>query len=246
MDTESFLMSLNGEIRLENPDYKKIKELFLEYYCSITGEYIDDIGLIDSDKEAQIIKAINKTLFAANPQFSSMLLRNNPVMVPIFSTDLSSKISLLSQFSCPICKCDDPFPIVTFNIRISAISRNSSNKKKKSAFKKALQDHFTGMKNLFISKGKFCVFIIFVLGKGSDNKDLDNMSKPFLDALRGIIIHDDEDIDHLNMVKILHNDDEDYITLNIRKTEINNHSDTLFKSFHHQWGARLINIEDYM
>jgi Holliday junction resolvase RusA-like endonuclease len=139
-------------------------------------------------------------------------------------------------------------PRFVIPIRISAISGQSSKARIKKAFKNAIKYRLQRHESIpFKLNQKLCVHIVFVMGKNSRNKDVDNMTKPLLDALQGILFENDRDIDHLSVLKIRIDDDEDYTILNIAPTFVNNHDDVVIPSLHHGWaGAEFLDLQTFI
>ena len=84
-----------------------------------------------------------------------------------------------------------------------------------------------------------------VKAKGAQ-KDLDNMAKAIVDAVKNVLFGDDRRIDHLNIIRIK-SPDEEFVYLNIRQTKLNEHNDVLVPRMLHSWaGAEVLNLEDFI
>jgi Holliday junction resolvase RusA-like endonuclease len=203
------------------------------------------------EEEHKITIWLDKIRFE-HPKSRELFFRKVSTGLPLISPSLSSKINSLYQYHCPICMhsgvdMNAMFPQFVIPIRISAISGQSSKARIKKAFKNAIKHRLQRHESIpFKLNQKLCVHIVFVMGKNSRNKDVDNMTKPLLDALQGILFENDRDIDHLSVLKIRIDDDEDYTILNIAPTFVNNHDDVI-PSLHHGWaGAEFLDLQTFM
>ena len=235
-------IAFRNEMKSNNPNYEKLKEIIIQVYNNDNNKSID-IENVSTDEQKEIIRWFN-----TQHHFFPLTLLRKEVITHFFSQSLSTKISALSQYHCPICTGNKGVATI-FNIRISAISKQamSSRPEYREAFERAIFKRFES-KDLTYKKGdKLCVSIVFVLGCNNRDKDLDNMSKALMDALEGNLFENDMDIVHSNLIKIKTEEPEDYITVNIRETEINEHKDVLFKTMAHGWaGQEFLNLEDFI
>jgi len=237
---------IQNEVKKEFPDFEKIKLFVLGAFNSEndkTYQSIEDLSDVEKD---EIIRWLNRCLEYPSQTVTNIFLRKIPVMVPVISQSLSSKISFLSQFHCPLCKVEDLGTII-MPIRISAISKQSSLHEIRKAFEKAVASRFE-KKDIRFSKGeKLCIHTVFVLSKKNRDKDLDNMSKALMDALEGNLFENDMDIQHSSLLKIHHDEEEDYIMLNFRRTNINQHNDVMFDKLAHGWtNQKFLDLNDFM
>ena len=102
--------------------------------------------------------------------------------------------------------------------------------KKLDNYKQRLKQEFENHKNIFINlpiTGNIYSKIIYIHSKSSDI-DVDNMSKPFVDAFKGIIYPDDNIINHRICSKIKFDEFETYrFQLNLLPVEISEKFDKL-------------------
>lgn len=224
-------------------DASELKEEIYNLYFSETG-IILNIKKITQDEATNFCKWFNKKFREGHHLIKSIAFKKVETLLPYISTDISTKVLGLSQFHCPICR-DSGFPIKIINIRIPAQSKQALDKTKRNAFELAIAERIK--KDFpFSSQDKLCLHIVFVLGINSRDKDLDNMSKALLDALKGNLFEDDMHIDHLSLLKIKYKIDGDYITINIRRSNINSSDDVLVPYAHMRWGTDVINLDDYI
>jgi hypothetical protein len=67
-----------------------------------------------------------------------------------------------------------------------------------------------------------------------------------MDSIKGIVMGDDRDVDHLNLMRLTHEGEEEYITFRISASNINNHDDVVQAKLRHSWaGAEPLKIEDF-
>jgi Holliday junction resolvase RusA-like endonuclease len=156
---------------------------------------------------------------------------------------LTEKVNLLAQQSCNICAAT--FPISTVYLRIKPQSYQASNRAKKKAFKSALLHRLS--ENNFKIEGRVCLSIVFACSTYRKAKDLDNMAKLLMDSIKGIVMEDDKNVDHLNLVRIDNEGEEEFITFRISASNINNHDDVIDPKFNHSWGgAEPLRLEDFL
>jgi Holliday junction resolvase RusA-like endonuclease len=239
------------ELKSDFPDIISIRKLVIKAYNAENSTKINHKNAITSEEEEEIVKWLNQISWG-NPRSQFLLFHEKiPVLLPFISSTLSAKIGSLSQFHCPICSRRTNSIYRIINIRISAVSKQSvaSNPIKRKAFEKAIKYRLNSLQTQYVfHRGeKLCVHIVFVLGKQNRDKDLDNMAKALLDALKGILFGDDMDIDHLSLMKIKTAEDDEFVTVNIRGSALNQQNDVIFNSMHHVWGeSSLLDIKDFM
>jgi Holliday junction resolvase RusA-like endonuclease len=235
---------LLNELQKDWPDPIFVrKEIFLAYNRDNAASQISNAPT--RDELDQVVSWLNKE----DEPLLTYFLKRRSVLMPAFSTSLSSKVSLLSQFNCPICRTSDGlFPVEIFPIQIPPVSKQVVSQKKgyRAAFELAIKHRFSKKEASFSKDDRLCVMIVFVTSRKRRTKDLDNMAKAMLDAVKGVLFGDDRSIDHLNLLRLV-SEDEEYVYLNIRKTKINEHHDVLSKHMHHSWaGAETLNLEDFL
>ena len=107
---------------------------------------------------------------------------------------------------------------------------------KKRAFKRAIRHRLSETHHY--ADNRLCIHITFVIGKKSNQRDVDNMAKLLLDGLQGQMMEDDNQIDHLSLLRLTWKGDEEYIFLHVRESNINRHDDVLYHSMHHSWAGQ--------
>ncbi len=238
------------ELKLELPNIETIRKLVIEAYNSENNTNVDSENIITFEEKDKIVAWLNQ-VHIDNPDLLFLFYEKHSVLLPFISSSLSTKIISLSQFHCPICSRRNNSIVRTITIRISAISKQAvaSKPETRKAFEKAIEYRLNLLQpnHIFQRGDKLCIHIVFILSKHNRDKDLDNMSKALLDALKGVLFGDDIDIDHLSLMKIKTPEDDDFVTINIRGSTLNQHNDVIFNSMHHVWGEdALLNIEDFM
>lgn len=241
--------ALLHELKSDLPDISIVRKLVIQAYNAENNTSVD-CKTITYEEEEEIVRWLNQILIE-NRCSQSLFYEKNVVLLPFISSTLSHKISSLSQFHCPICSRRNNSVARVITFRITAISKQSvaSEPAKRKAFEKAIKFELNSLQSshTFQRGDKLCVHIVFVLGKQNRDKDLDNMAKALLDALKGMLFGDDMDIDHLSLMKIKTTEDDDYVTVNIRGSALNQQNDVIFNSMHHVWGqGSLLDIKDFM
>jgi Holliday junction resolvase RusA-like endonuclease len=240
--------SLFCELNSESPNITNIKKLVIQAFNAENNTNLDCESAVTYEEQEEVVKWLNRVHF--ENRNSQLLYRvRKPIMLPFISSTLSHKISSLSQFHCPICTITNNNGISIITLKISAMSKQASAPKKRKAFERAIKHRLGTLQqtDAFQRGEKLCLHIVFVLGKKNKDKDIDNMAKALLDALKGVLFSDDIDIDHLNLMKIKATEDDDYVNINIRRSTLNQHNDVIFNSMHHVWGEKsFLDIKDFM
>ncbi len=167
-----------------------------------------------------------------------------PVLDKSAHVTLSDKANWLSQQHCHVCHCD--FPIYVIPLRIRPESWQSLDSINKTAFKAALSHRFSTSSHLEALKGRICLTVLFVCSASRKVRDLDNMAKLIMDSIKDILMGDDRDVDHLNLMRLTHEGDEEYVTFRISTSKINNHDDVVYAELRHSWaGAEALRLEDF-
>jgi Holliday junction resolvase RusA-like endonuclease len=228
-------------LRAERPDYGEIRRNILRAYNRATGSSLEDDIKSNDDRLIAVVGWLNDLV--VNGIFDAQFLGWKPVGIALYAPDLSSKASILSQFHCPLCYGEAP--IGTINIRIPPISLQSSDSQTNEAFKRAIKHRLSSTHNY--ANKRLCVHVVFVLRNKRHRMDVDNMAKGFLDSLQGVLYDNDNQIDHLNLHKLMWEGDEEHISVNIRESNFNRHEDVLYHKFLHSWaGAEELRLEDFI
>ncbi len=171
------------------------------------------------------------------------LYQKVPILQANAHITLSSKASWLSQYSCRVCL--PTFPICIIPIRIRPESWQAIKSLDKAAFKLAIA-HRLSDPYYKIQEGRICLSFLFVCSAMRKTKDLDNMAKLLMDSIKGIVMADDRNVDHLNLIRLTHEGEEEYCTIKISASHINDHSNVVHPELSHGWaGAEALRIEDF-
>ena len=228
------------ELTLECPNYDFIRTKIIDAYNTTTNSNLDVNLPKDS---ADLLKVVSWLGNLECSEIETGFILKLPKLRRIFSDCISSKINFLGQQYCNQCKLD--FPISTIPIRITPKSHQASKPKIKQAFKQAIKSRLVNSHNYL--DARVCISILVICGKKSQSGDLDNIAKLLLDSMKGVIFNDDEQIDHLNIMRINDNSNEDYIIIHVGKSHLNEHQDVLYAGTNHSWaGQEPINLENYL
>ena len=163
------------------------------------------------------------------------ICRRTPRLDKTAHVYLSDKASWLSQQYCSICRSD--FPIKNIPLRIEPESWQSLDSTTKKAFKAAISARFaTGPLASEPIAGRICLSFVFVCSASRRIRDLDNMAKILMDALKGVIMGDDRHVDHLRLARLTHDGEEEYVHVRIANSNLNDHSDVAGNILMHEWG----------
>lgn len=142
------------------------------------------------------------------------------------------KISYLNQFHCKICNLDG---LSIFPIRIKPKSRQTKTQVK-NEFQRLISEAPFVKNKTFNSADRICIRMTFIINQSRD-KDLDNMAKITLDGLKKVLIPDDKQIDHLELIKFKAKYIEEFISVAIGKSNLNNNNTVIFNGENLNWAG---------
>lgn len=172
------------------------------------------------------------------------LFIKKPILHATTYLTLSDKASWFSQRHCHICNAESPISVIP--IRIEPESWQALNSIDKRAFKEAIRARIANKSHLQQLDGRICLSFLFVCKKSRRVRDIDNMAKLFMDSIKGLLMGDDKEVDHLNLMRLTHDGDEEYLTVKISTSTINIHDDVVLAKLQHSWaGAMPLRIEDF-
>lgn len=238
-----FTASFSQLLLAREPDLDAIRNAVINAYNAEHGTCLPaSVDPLGADGEAVRVW-LNKADME-NPDATFFV--RHPTLVGVFYPSLSEKISRIGQFHCLLCRSAGP--IYMMPIRIAPISYQSADSTKKTAFKKAIAHRFKSRPDVLFERGKrLCVHIVFVLGNHRHVKDADNMAKIFNDSLQDVLYDNDEQIDHLSLVKVQWRGSEEFIIVNLRESHIQGTDDVWSPVLTHGWaGAEELKLEDFM
>ena len=131
-------------------------------------------------------------------------------------------------------------------LRIRPESWQSLDSVDKAAFKAAIAYRLAGSPYTVRQEGRICLSLLFVCSASRRVKDLDNMAKLLMDSIKGKVMGDDREVDHLSIMRLDHEGDEEFVYFRISSSSLNNHHDVADPSMRHSWaGAKLLKLEDF-
>ena len=167
-----------------------------------------------------------------------------PVLDKSAHITLSDKEGWLVQQYCRVCQPDSV--ISEIPLRIRPESWQALDSVNKAAFKAALAYRFSEGPPIERHDRRICLTFVFVCSATRRMKDVDNMAKLLMDSMKGYVMGDDKEVDHLNIMRIVHEGDEEYIGVRISESNINDHSDVVEASIKHSWaGAEPLDLEAF-
>jgi len=120
---------------------------------------------------------------------------------------------------------------ISFSLHTEPVSRQAD---RHTAFKKAIKGYLGRANHNFSDfyNERLCVAILFAMRAGSPVTDVDNMAKNVLDALQKYAYEDDEQIEHLDAIRLNSGStDETFIGLRIAVTGIASDEDVIWPVF---------------
>ena len=167
-----------------------------------------------------------------------------PVLDKSAHVTLSDKANWLAQQGCHVCHPASPISVIPLRIRPE--SWQALDSIDKAAFKAALSHRLSRSPHIKAQEGHICLTFLFVCSARRRARDLDNMAKLVVDSIKGIVMGDDRDVDHLNLMRLTHEGEDEYVTFRISASNINNHGDVVHTELRHCWaGAEPLKIEDF-
>lgn len=167
-----------------------------------------------------------------------------PVLTKCAHVTLSDKVNWLSQQYCHVCHPNSPIRVIPLRIRPE--SWQALDSLDKAAFKAALFQRFLKSTHINAQEGRICLTFLFVCSASRRARDLDNMAKLVMDSIKGIVMGDDRNVDHLNLMRLTHEGEEEYVIFQISASNINDHSDVVHPQLRHSWACgEALNIEDF-
>ena len=166
-----------------------------------------------------------------------------PVLDKTAHTTLADKANWLSHQRCHVCR--EPETISTMPIRIAPESWQALKSVDKKAFKAAVAERLKNRPGDKPFEGRVCLTFVFVCSSKRRIRDLDNMAKLLMDSLKGIIMGDDRNVDHLNLMRLTHGEDEEFVTIRIRSSSLNDHSDVAAKILNLSWDREPLRLKDF-
>jgi Holliday junction resolvase RusA-like endonuclease len=167
-----------------------------------------------------------------------------PVLDKTAHVSLSDKVNWLSQQRCHVCHPVSQISVIPLRIRPE--SWQALDSIDKTAFKKAVAHRFSRGPHMEAHEGRVCVTFLFVCSTNRKVRDLDNMAKLVMDAIKGIVMEDDRFVDHLNLMRLAHEGEEEFVIFRISASNINNHSDVVYPKLRIFWaGMEALRIEDF-
>lgn len=180
-------------------------------------------------------------------QLESVLIlgfRKYPKLEAMFHNTYSTKVIALSQRFCSICKAGrssaEAAALYTIPLRISPVTKQSTSPDFDKAYQNAIKKDLS-IKNIVIRKDiKLCLSITYILEKNgrTKDKDLDNMTKGFQDALAKALEFNDKDIHHLDITKIILPKTEESIIVQLSPSFLNDHVDVLIPIVNQTWAGQ--------
>ena len=117
--------------------------------------------------------------------------------------------------------CHPDFPISVIPLRIRPESWQSLASINRRACKAALSHRFSKSSHINAQEGRICLTFLFICSARRKVRDVDNMAKLVMDSLTGIVMGDDREVDHLNLMRLTHEGEEEYVTFRISASNMN-------------------------
>jgi Holliday junction resolvase RusA-like endonuclease len=221
------------------PDFDLIRDLVEQAYVTETG---------DGNPDPKAIASWVRRAIWDNPGFRG-LHAERTILRFVMHPDLADKFFLLMQRKCDMCGRFEKFQTIMFTLHTRPISRQVSTH---AAFKRAIADYLRRVKHDFrdFYDARLCVAITFILASGSKMADVDNLAKTLLDALQGHAYRNDDQIDHLDLLRFSSGSDDSFMTIRLAGTDITKNLDVIRPEFDVRWiptrGVGPIDLTPYL
>jgi Holliday junction resolvase RusA-like endonuclease len=130
-----------------------------------------------------------------------------PVLDKSAHVTISGKAGWLSQQRYHVCHPDSVISVIP--VRIRPESWQALEPVNKTAFKAALAHRFSERSHIERQEGRLCLTFLFVCSASRRERDVDNMTKLLMDSIKGHVMGDDKEVDHLNVVRLVYEGDEE-------------------------------------
>lgn len=218
---------LREALSADVPDFDLIRHLVEQAYVTETG---------DGNPDPKVIASWVRRTVRDNPGFRGLHIERTILRFVMYS-DLADKFFLLMQRKCDMCGRFERFQTIMFFLHTRPVSRQVSTH---AAFKKAIADYLRRVKHDFTDfyDARLCVAITFILASGSKVADVDNLAKTVLDALQGYAYRNDDQIDHLDLLRFSSGGDDSFMTIRLAGTDIAKNLDVIRPEFDVRWIPR--------
>jgi Holliday junction resolvase RusA-like endonuclease len=206
------------------PDFALIKRMVEQAYTTETGQAVTDVR----DVASWIRRAIRE-----NPNFRG-LISKTPIPRYVMYPDVAAKFEFLMQRPCALCLPYQRVNFIRFILHTPPVSRQVD---RSAAYKSAIQAYLDRAKHDFADffTARLCVAVTFAFGATARSSDMDNLAKVLLDALQGYAYKNDEQIDHLDLVRTITGNADSFMGVRLAVTRISDNSDTVRPEFDVQW-----------
>lgn len=223
-DLQHRILSIFNDLNKKKEDV--LYEIVRLYNLETKNNY--NYQSLSIDQEERIHRWMNRLQIFFLGAKKEMFLKRN-----WFKNEFDKKDYLL-QFHCKICEIEG---LNHFPIRIKPQSRQiqSELKNKFQALIKTAP-YIKNKQEVFKTTDRICLKLIFVIKKSRD-KDVDNMAKITIDGLQDVLIPDDKQIDHLEVIKFKTEYLEEHISISIGRSHFNEHENILFRGSTLNWAG---------
>jgi hypothetical protein len=225
-------------LRADLPNFNFIKDL-------VTQAYVAETGNENGDTEA--IAWWLRHAVLENPRFDGLCVERT-VLRYVMHPDLAGKFWHLMQRKCQQCSKYQKFKTIIFTLHTPPMSRQVPNH---AAFKSAIRDYLGRVQHDFTDffDARLCVTVTFILAGRSKKPDVDNLAKNLLDALEDYAYRNDEQIDHLDLLRVSSGGNDSFMTVQMAGTDIGSHLDVIRPEFDVRWvsfGVGPIDLTPYV
>jgi Holliday junction resolvase RusA-like endonuclease len=223
------------------PDLARIKQMIIDAYASQTGITAPDLRAV--------ARWFSKICELRNAHCRGTICVEHTVVRYIMSSNTAIKVQHLMQRKCQQCVIYEEVPFILFFIRIPPTSHQSNDTEIKKAFRLAMREELERKAFDFSDfyDARLCVAVTFVMANGKTKNDVDNLAKNLLDALQGFAYRNDQQIDHLDLMRVNSGTTETFIAVRIATTNIGGLSDVINPEFPFSWiGPGPVDLSKYL
>ena len=233
LKTQDLPGSLAEELSKKTPD----KQILIQWLRS----KFDEVGSSLPLDEYDFMRWLH---FQFEESELPLFFRKWPRLQPVVHVNFSSKINSIAQRYCSICEVatakHSTFPTFVLPIRIRGRSRQSLSPNEFRQYQLAIRQHFDKRSLSIPPEGGLCLTLTFVLNQKLKDRDVDNMSKAFVDSFSRALGFDDARIHHLNAVKLCFPNVEESVHARLQPSHINSegHLDVAVPKHHSAWAGQ--------
>jgi Holliday junction resolvase RusA-like endonuclease len=211
------------------PNLVLVREMIIDAYAAQAGVTNPDLR--------DVARWFSDVCELRNSRCRGTICVEHTVVRYIMSSNITIKMQHLMQRKCQQCVIYEKVPFIFFFLRISPSSHQSNTTEMRRAFRLAIQEDLErkGFDFSDFYNSRLCVALTFVMANGKTKNDVDNLAKNLLDALQGFAYRNDQQIDHLDLLRVNSGTEETFVAIRMAVTDIGEMVDVINPEFPLAW-----------